>query len=962
MCGICNSNPDQLSHHKSHLGTQKHIDKSLIFKLTLQQLNKDELVSKYKTNDIDIIIQETDTIIYNKMVHNIDDVNGTNIIDNQNMINQSDGITNKDALRDKVHEIHNFLRNNGAGYGMNALKVFNIFYGLKKIEEYNLLDKVNLSSECRFSYLLNLANQDKDEELKSVIINNVLDSIHNDNTLKKILFYEIPKKIKGDVFVYLIKEINNITCIEQTCNVQLSGKIYEYFIGRDESAISELGAYFTDRHIVDFIYNKLNPTINEEDNSINSMIDMFGGSGGFTTGYVNYLNKTYPDVIDWNNEINNIYHYDMNDDVIKSAGLELFCLTGVLPNPDNLSYSNSFNFEFGDKQFKTVITNPPYGGDKNKQSAKQLKQLKIKNYIKNELLTIIDDGVRIQRQQQLKNIEKQDKQDKKDSDSRKVNLKSSSNRINKFAKKYNLKANDKEAVSLILIMDLLEINGTAIGVLKEGIFFNKTYKELRKCLIENFNVREVISVPSDQFENTSTKTSIIIFDNTEIKTTNIKFSNLIVNRYTEDKFIEINNEIFIKENKDDIKEVTDELISEATKEELLSNSIYSLNGKDYNKKEIKVGEGYELKKLGDICEFMPKSSRKASFGSSEGLYNFYTSSDKVKYCNIMDYNEQCLIIGNGGIANIQLDCNFSCSDHNIILKSLYNQYIYYLLIGNMNLLIDGFTGSVLKNLSKDYIKNLQIPVPKSEEKITEWVTKISTPYDKMNHKQKQLKELEEEIQNRIKEITENEECEEVKLGDLIDTHSGDYIIKSNMVSGIYPVYGGGNISNYINIYNRENELIINKDGVSLDCVKFESNKFFLNHHGWTLTHKNINNKIYINYWLLNNQQQIYNCATGSAQKGINKNTFLKIKIKIPKNKQLITDLESKFNKIELLNTKIKKYEQQYKQYIKELSQEAIIDEFNEQQLSNEFNKIDLNESQSKSIENLSLKTIRVKKI
>ena len=44
-------------------------------------------------------------------------------------------------------------------------------------------------------------------------------------------------------------------------------------------------------------------------------------------------------------------------------------------------------------------------------------------------------------------------------------------------------------------MDMLEINGTAIGVLKEGVFFNNSYTEIRRCLIKNFNVREVISVP-----------------------------------------------------------------------------------------------------------------------------------------------------------------------------------------------------------------------------------------------------------------------------------------------------------------------------------------------------------------------------------------------------------------------------------------------------------------------------------
>ena len=72
---------------------------------------------------------------------------------------------------------------------------------------------------------------------------------------------------------------------------------YEYFIERDQSAISELGAYFIDRHIVNYIYKKLDPIINEENS-----IDMFGGSSSFTTGYINYLN----------NNINKIYHFDIN--------------------------------------------------------------------------------------------------------------------------------------------------------------------------------------------------------------------------------------------------------------------------------------------------------------------------------------------------------------------------------------------------------------------------------------------------------------------------------------------------------------------------------------------------------------------------------------------------------------------------------------------------------------------------
>lgn len=257
-----------------------------------------------------------------------------------------------------------------------------------------------------------MANENDEERLAELIFGNVLQSIC-ESELKELLFYEIPQNIRGSVFVYLIKEIDKITIIEKSCNVLLSGKIYEYFIGRDESAISELGAYFTDRHIVDYILNKLNPSISPN-GSVHTMIDMFGSSGGFTTGYINFLNKKYPQLINWTNEINKIYHYDMNEDVIKSAGLELFCLTGVLPNVKNLTYKNSFTDEFANSKYMFPLTNPPYGGDKNVKSGVQIKREKIKEYIKKELTNLSDDrnnDIYTRRMNQLKKIDLQEFKD-----------------------------------------------------------------------------------------------------------------------------------------------------------------------------------------------------------------------------------------------------------------------------------------------------------------------------------------------------------------------------------------------------------------------------------------------------------------------------------------------------------------------------------------------------------------------
>ena len=325
---------------------------------------------------------------------------------------------------------------------MNALKVFNILYGLKKIQENNLIDLSNLTRPyCEFSHILKMANENKDEELAELIQSKILDSL-SESKIRDILFYEIPKNISGNVFSFLIKEIEQISNIEKATNTQLCGKIYEYFIGRDQTAISELGAYFTDRHITEFLY-KEEPIILNSDSAVPSMCDPYGGSGGFTVGYLLYLKNKYA-TINWETEINKVHHYDMNEDVIKSAALEFFCITGRIPDmKSTLRYANSFTDEFSNKRFMKIFTNPPYGGDKNKTTQKQSKRNKVINYINEQLKTLTNEETIKQRKTQLKNIHKEEKYEKKIREKSKVTLSKASSRIQTFAKKYKLKGNEK---------------------------------------------------------------------------------------------------------------------------------------------------------------------------------------------------------------------------------------------------------------------------------------------------------------------------------------------------------------------------------------------------------------------------------------------------------------------------------------------------------------------------------------
>jgi len=137
----------------------------------------------------------------------------------------------------------------------------------------------------------------------------------------------------------------------------------------------------------------------------------------------------------------------------------------------------------------------------------------------------------------------------------------------------------------------------------------------------------------------------------------------------------------------------------------------------------------------------------------------------------------------------------------------------------------------------------------------------------------------------MKDETEEEQYEEgivVKtLGEVCKVNQGTYIKPDMKIQGEYPVYGGGNVSYYINQYNREDEIIVAKDGVSADCVRYEKNKFFLNHHGWTLICKEQIIKKYMFYYLQLIQPELLSIAKGTAQLGINQENFYKLKIPVP---------------------------------------------------------------------------------
>ena len=216
------------------------------------------------------------------------------------------------------------------------------------------------------------------------------------------------------------------------------------------------------------------------------MIDPFGGSGGFITEYISKINETFKD-INWSENIDNINHYDMNEDVVKISGLEIMCLTKTKIKLKETT--NSFTFEFEGKKFDDIVSNPPYGGDTfNSKLIKYQTALinEIKKHLKN-------DKNNEPLKQQKRKLEDEIKQIKDQHSENIVSINNSSQRIKNYAKKHNLIGTCKEVVSMILFMDLLEKNGTACIVMKQGFFFDKSkqYVTLREHLLKNFNISKI---------------------------------------------------------------------------------------------------------------------------------------------------------------------------------------------------------------------------------------------------------------------------------------------------------------------------------------------------------------------------------------------------------------------------------------------------------------------------------------
>jgi type I restriction-modification system DNA methylase subunit len=527
----------------------------------------------------------------------------------------------------------------------------------------------------------------------------------------------------------------------------------------------------------------------------------------------------------------NIYGCETEIDTIKFGEMSMVLTTGNSRN--NITKCDSLsaceNPYILSKKFKAIVTNPPFS---TKQDYKLLK----KNFNK----TYPDSLV-------------------------------------KFEQIYPFDIGGKPGGTCLFIqhcVHMLEEGGFCAIVLPDGEIFEgirKKIKQFREWFLQKVNIRTILKVPNGVFDHASVSTNVIVFTK-DGPTQNINF-------------IETNLEC----------NAVKDMFTISAQE--LKSAGYSLNYKDYIKEE---SNNYDVPMvaLGEVCEFMPKSNRNAKYGKKEGLYPFFKSSLIVNcFVDNPDFTEESLIIGDGGSANINIGDNFSTSDHCHVFRNkddrLTNSYIYNYIRYNLEKLQEYFKGSGIKNISKENIKKIKIPLPSLEvqQQIVDELSQIETSIETIESRITQLKREKDQYKKygRKSEIRELLKDSEVKmLGELITCKRGNLGTPNDDASkNIYPYYAGKTISGYLDNYVFEgpkimlNYRINTKTDIFNICKYIEGGQYNCSRFSWVLTlNSDIIDLKYL-YHYLENLVNYTPIIKGSIPEINSTNLKEKIKIKIP---------------------------------------------------------------------------------
>ena len=804
-----------------------------------------------------------------------------------NIMRDNEGLTGEKALRNMSYLLILKLIEPRIG---KEIDFDNYEYDFSHIEDDMVKKHKNKLLEIvRFS---NLSNEKEDNI--PVNMKYLWDDILSNHPTTKNIFlkgkgFDIQHK---STYKKLIDKLNSLD-LSQT-EYDVLGNAYEEVI-QDIMTGKVLGQFFTQPLVKKMMVKLINPQIHPG-GKIDTCGDPTMGTGGFLITYLQYIlqQATSKNIKpDWDFiKTEGLYGKELEPDTYQLAVSNMLISSGHMF--EKLDKGDSIRVPIT-RKFDNILANPPFG-------IKGLKYDDFQSSLKSEYVPIKTDN----------------------------------------------------AVSLFIqaIIYMLKINGKCAVVLPDGQdLFSKTNKTLvaiREYLMKTCDLKEIIYLPSGIFTYTSIKTCVFYFvkkrEGTNVLETKIKVSKTQKETGRDYKFSKTHQTTKVKFYDYNPYEDVKNLLVEVPIEKIVSNS-YSLNYAEYMKDETEeeqYEEGVVVKTLGEVCE-IEKNLKKydTSYGKSEGIYKFHTGGERTNlYVDECDIKELYIIqnrTNGSGKCNLYLDKNFSLAKQTIAYRALNKdenttKYIYYYLLFNKDLLEKGFVGANHKNISKEYISNIKIPIPSLEHQ-QEIVKYLDFIYEKTNktsnEKIAELKKLNKFCLNNQKIFGENV----VKtLEELCNFKNGKGIKKDTLVEGEYPVIGGGQKPmGFHNEYNtNENAILCSSSGAYAGFISKYDKKVWASDCFSIIPKENskIDNN-YLYYLLKTIQDKIYKTQSGAAQPHIYSKDLQNNKIPVPsieRQKEIVEYCEYNDTLIKQLEKEIENNKKQAQQFITDIVKSRVKEE------------------------------------
>jgi type I restriction enzyme M protein len=679
------------------------------------------------------------------------------------------------------------------------------------------------------------------------------------------------------------------------------GDAFEYLLSVMGSQ-GDAGQFRTPRHIIDFITTCLNPQKHETVN------DPACGTAGFLlSAFKHILNtntdkrlgdKLTPD--DRTKLAQNFVGYDISPDMVRLSLANMY-LHGF-STPQVYEYDTLSSEDRWDETFDVILANPPFMTPKG--------------------------GIRPH-------------------------------------KKFGVQANKAEVLFTDYIAEHLNKNGRAGIVVPNGIVATTqtAYKQLRKILVDD-SLIAVISLPAGCFNPYSgVKTSILMLDKSLAKKSKhvlfIKVENdgfdLGAQRREHDKndlplALESFNAFkeIISSGKSFDEEKYSSICSLVEKDKIEANKDVVLSADRYSVGKVSQTE-FNIVKLDDIAEIISGQSPESQFYNNRGeghpFYQGRTDFGEIylekptkwtTHITKEAFKDDILMSVRAPVGPVNISTEKICIGRGLAAirpnenVSLY--YIFYIL-RSLNGIIKGNGGAVFDSISREQIKELEIPLPPLE--IQEQIVKEIEGYQKIIDGAKMV------VDNYKPTIKINPEWEMVELGEVCKPEYGYTETAKEKGNARYiritDIGTDGKLKStdmkFVETNKETLKSIVNKDDILVARTGATYGKTMIFDEDYQsvfasfLIRLNFNKeKIFPKYYWVFAQSQDYisqaeRLMTGGGQPQFNGNAIIKIIIPVPtieEQKSIVKDIENEMALVEHSKKLIAIFEQKIKDKINEV--------------------------------------------